>query len=359
MAGKRQHYLPRFLLKGFKSRDNVKGFYTWVFKNGNKPYEANIINVGTEQYFYGEPDLWSIDDVITDKESEFAPILDDLRKCTSDISVPQTQISELIIHLITRTRHLRLSLEELVNSFLNIIQEYVGSQKKLSDLLLAFIRENPNEFRRLMKKSFAENGLVNPPPEVFEFAVQMAYRQAPMLSRSPSFLGMHLGLREGFKQLRSDMPKLIERTHLRALSKDTVPPALINRISGLQWNVLVKPSRSFILGDAGPLAMQERTGEVKALFLLDDDDVSQIFLPISDCHVLIGSRKGETSYSIDSLNFCSASFCKEFFISAELSASCLGYQKYIGMRSSLFSEAELRKLEQTFIKSLLEDSDSS
>jgi hypothetical protein len=104
MAGKRQHYLPRFLQKGFSSRQSGKEVYTWVFRKNTKPYETNVINVGSEQYFYGEPEQFKVDDDITKKELQFFPLLEELRSHSSDTDLENRQIKEFIIHLIVRTR---------------------------------------------------------------------------------------------------------------------------------------------------------------------------------------------------------------------------------------------------------------
>jgi Protein of unknown function (DUF4238) len=52
MAGERQHFLPRFLLKGFASRQSRQQFYTWVFQKGKEAFETNILNVGLAKNFY-------------------------------------------------------------------------------------------------------------------------------------------------------------------------------------------------------------------------------------------------------------------------------------------------------------------
>jgi hypothetical protein len=51
MSGERQHFLPRFLLRGFDSRTDGREMYTWVFRREREPFEPNIINVGVSKEF--------------------------------------------------------------------------------------------------------------------------------------------------------------------------------------------------------------------------------------------------------------------------------------------------------------------
>ena len=143
MAGKRQHYLPRFLQKGFSSRQNGKEIFTYVFKKNIEPYETNIINVGTESFFYGTHNGTSVDEDITEIELEFSPLLEELRGLSSDTKIEDRPINEFIIHLIIRTRHIRLSMEEMGKSFLDIFRKYFGNPTKLNELILRYITENP------------------------------------------------------------------------------------------------------------------------------------------------------------------------------------------------------------------------
>ena len=70
MSGVRQHFIPRFLQKGFRIPGNGKIVRCWVYEQSKSPRSANIQDVGLERHFYaidGEPDL---DDKITDEERD-------------------------------------------------------------------------------------------------------------------------------------------------------------------------------------------------------------------------------------------------------------------------------------------------
>ncbi len=54
MPGRRQHYLPQFLQRGFTSNDARK--LTWLYRTGVAPREVGIRDVGVEEQFYSNVD---------------------------------------------------------------------------------------------------------------------------------------------------------------------------------------------------------------------------------------------------------------------------------------------------------------
>lgn len=46
MAGKRQHYIPRFLQRGFLDVSDSKADRTWLYRRGEKPRLVGIRDVG-------------------------------------------------------------------------------------------------------------------------------------------------------------------------------------------------------------------------------------------------------------------------------------------------------------------------
>src|ERR1035437_1318648 len=111
MAGRRQHTIPRFILKGVQSRLNGDEVFVWLYRRGSKAVETNIKNVGTDRDFYGKPGQGALDDQITGLEESYSTMLDMLRSQTKSGPVCDAQgIPNLIAHLSTRTRFLRQSM---------------------------------------------------------------------------------------------------------------------------------------------------------------------------------------------------------------------------------------------------------
>lgn len=79
MSGKRQHFIPRFLQKGFASHTEDGEIYTWVFKKNREPFNTNLINVGVEKYFYTDQSNSIADDKITEAEDSYSKLIKNLR----------------------------------------------------------------------------------------------------------------------------------------------------------------------------------------------------------------------------------------------------------------------------------------
>jgi hypothetical protein len=76
MSGDNEHFIPRFLQKGFASKFiSRKEVYVWYFPKKDAPRIENTKKVGAEFQFYGE----ELDDTITVKEDVYAKCLDRVR----------------------------------------------------------------------------------------------------------------------------------------------------------------------------------------------------------------------------------------------------------------------------------------
>ena len=106
MAGKRQHFIPRFLQEGVASHRKGDEAFTWVYRKGRPPFNTNIANVGVESSFYTEGDDTEVDDRITDAEVEFSQRVRQLRTIMPG-QVSDPRLASFIAHLEVRTRHVR------------------------------------------------------------------------------------------------------------------------------------------------------------------------------------------------------------------------------------------------------------
>jgi len=65
MSGKRQHSLPRFLLRGFAWRESSGGDVSAHLFTKAGPLETNVKNIAVEGFFYSEGPDSSVDDEMT------------------------------------------------------------------------------------------------------------------------------------------------------------------------------------------------------------------------------------------------------------------------------------------------------
>ena len=79
MAGRRQHYLPRFLQRAFRYRTSGDQDYVHSHE-ARRSYTPSTMGLGQERDFYGHPDQSSADDNITKGEGYLGEIVNRLNE---------------------------------------------------------------------------------------------------------------------------------------------------------------------------------------------------------------------------------------------------------------------------------------
>jgi hypothetical protein len=143
MAGVRQHILPRFLLKGFASKMDGQEAFTWVCRKGGNVFEANIKNVAVEKHFYTGPGEINVDDEITEIERGFALLLDEFRQEDHGFEVTNPGLPEFVVHLSSRTKHLRDSFIDMTGAMTSILSDYLADERKCPGLVAGLLQETP------------------------------------------------------------------------------------------------------------------------------------------------------------------------------------------------------------------------
>ena len=110
MSGRRHHYIPQALLRGF-AQANGKQFYTWMYRrNAEKPVNPNITrNVGVETDFYTDGGDDEIDAEITRSETLYGDALASLRlKGAAALQESErTILKRFVAHCFIRTARMR------------------------------------------------------------------------------------------------------------------------------------------------------------------------------------------------------------------------------------------------------------
>jgi hypothetical protein len=110
MAGRKQHYIPQCLLKGFKTPSGSKIAKVWVFKKGQQPYLSSTEDVAAERYFYSgvsKDSSLTLDYRITQYENKLSELINKLCESPMGCSIDPTIAAEVVTHLTIRVAHLR------------------------------------------------------------------------------------------------------------------------------------------------------------------------------------------------------------------------------------------------------------
>ena len=170
MSGKRQHYIPRMLLRNFFSRIVKEEFYTWVYRKNSKEYESNIINVGVEGYFYARESDTELDDMITNDEGGMSKTLDDLLNSSVGEHVSCFKVSEMVTNFEVRTRHLRQNLLQTGDYAFSRYIDFMEDEDSFLKYLTNQFRKNPSMLIEAISDNLVKQGF---PQEHISFITQM------------------------------------------------------------------------------------------------------------------------------------------------------------------------------------------
>ncbi len=348
MSGKRQHFLPRFLLRGFASRTSGDETYSWVFRKNSELFETNIVNIGVSKDFYGSAQDQPVDAQITELESKFAISVEELRRKKKTARIDDISIPDFVVHLAIRTKHLRDSFLESSDHLMQRLFEFLEDPLNLVTIMRKELRRNPNFVKKRLEEAL--NGVdlpeayKRPLVSLFE-KFSFTYIEENIGAATPIFSYLS-------KELHERLPAAIKQGHITTLAKAAVPEPRAIEYRKLHWFLITPTESDLILGDLGSFtAIRPR----KRFKLLPEqgDILEAVYLPISSRHLIVGSAE-DIAPAIDTreLNTAIASCSREFFIGSQRD---LGheYAIHVGENAYLISVKDLEGLSEKLFSDLM------
>ncbi len=350
MAGSRQHFLPRFLKKGFYSKVRKNEYFTWVFTKEGKPYEANLRNIGLEKFFYGKPEESSIDDDITNQEEIYSKEINSLRLLNASCHLNGSFPSEFITHLIVRAKHLRESFQDTNSVMIDVVQKKLNTPQKCYQMLFNIFLNQPEIIEKSLNEELDKHLPSGFPQQSKKRLVEHLKTLVPQVLPETAIKGFPV-FDQGLSNMIDEMPNFVKQAHIKALSKAGIAPEkFIERFSGLDWSLIVTKKRTFILGDIGPVIRFEPDLHFQP-FLFAKGELGQVFLPISDRHIIIGKSKNDIPIpDFDQINEASAALSQYYFISSENKENEHILSKKIASKSSNISNNEISYMQKKLDK---------
>lgn len=338
MAGARHHEVPQFLMKGFASRTIPKkkdhAVFVCVFRKNMEPFECSTTDIGVERWFYKHEHL-NVDDEITEIEGPFANYVSELRLSPDGTRITDRTLLELVVHLTTRTKHLR---DSIIDSGGAMVDKMLGFlSKNWREYFLKYFNAHPemirNEFERLL--------LALPvSPEEKAFARQIFVMLSPkdllrFMEQNENYTSVFESERQKFA---TEVTGLVKEVHIKSLLKKLVSEPRVQQYQKFEW---------FVHRTASPLLL----GDVCCFFKVDsryksiggvDENIEGIFLPISTDRFIVGYPAGK-SLIVDAreLNEASAKVSREYFVCSAASAEMTHLQTLLGTDSDLLTQHEL------------------
>lgn len=345
MAGIRQHYLPRFLLKGFVSKEKKGQRFTYVFTKDSKAYETNIINIGLEKHFYDSQNEHKTDEAVTVDEERHSPFVLDLRTLNETTKVDSQKSMAFIVHMFKRTKHTRESIVDFHKGFVDVMQNSLNSDAHSQQRFADFIKTNRDDIAELMKEKLTKQYWYLSP---IQLDVQIQILLGKII-KEPSHApeDFFRFFQEVFNRLKRDTPQISKSAQNRALLNDKVKDNYFRLENSFEWRVFFLDSSNYILGDVGPIGRSKFENNYKTL-IPKSQNLEEIVLPISDKHLLVGAYPENflSEYNAKYINKASASLSKFFFVSTRNDEKMEELVSLIGANAESFNDNDRAKIYQ-------------
>ncbi len=332
MAGRKQHYIPQHLLRGFEASRSGKKSQVVVFKRGVLPYTSATEGVAAQRDFYSPPgdgESDTLDDVITRFESEcFNPFLDRARAASDGELIDADTAATAVVHLTVRAAHLRGSFAQFTQRFITKFGNLLDDRNQLREFMEVDSNDPDSRLSTEIKQTLDELGLTSLSPKdrsLLERLVRFRFREKFDLG-VPSLIP---SIRDQLSAIHGALPEMLERGHLHALQKSLVPENHVNALKRLQWRVIsVKSLAHLLLPDCVAIAADD-SGKMHPYAMRSDEEITLVAMPINTKKVLVGSVSLELPDMSDlNTNFAKCSL--EFFVGSAKDSCVEALTPHIG-----------------------------
>jgi hypothetical protein len=174
MAGRNQHHIPQFFLRGFGVPISGKPKKIWLFEKGQAPFLAEIKRTATALDFYSPPSpdgSPTLDSKITDLETLLARRVAEVRATSVGQSVDASVAADIVAHLAPRASHIRVAFEHGIKGILTGAIAAFTDSKNVERLIGLNADAPSHRFREKISKTLMEDerfGQVGLPEPVLE-----------------------------------------------------------------------------------------------------------------------------------------------------------------------------------------------
>lgn len=315
MAGKRQHYIPRFLQRGFLANSSClanKKDRTWLHRIGYPARLVGIKDIGVEDWFYSRKSAAgevTLDDAITEFELSFSRNIKNLRSTEPGTSVDPVYAAQTVMHLVLRTAHLRQVLSFAAASIIKEIEGLCIDPNRFADKM----KFNHTRLVPAVSKAI-HNAAIQCMPA--HFPVAFSERLLTFILQQcdgPSTEQVNAMVQSLTSACSSNLADLIRSSHNELIAKPINYNARVKILSSFVWTI--EKGVDLILPDSVGIARTD-DGLFNSLLFLEVAETTLVQLPIAHDRILVGRRsKNELIPDISTFNKAAAACCQNFFIS--------------------------------------------
>jgi len=312
LAGKRQHYVPRFIQRGFLANAGDSAERTWLHRHGAKAKLVGIGDIGVEDWFYSRKSLDgqpTLDDAITEYERDLSDRVKALREAKVGSLIAPQHVAETVVHLVTRTAHLRSLMALGVSRLASELEAMFTDPVRLAELLGL---EGPvlgEVMSAAISKAAGELAPAGVPPAFSERLMTFILRELGGQFVTNAAI-MLKPLMEG---MFGDIAAQIRDAHNESLTRPITDNARVAALTQFNWTI--ETGEDLILPDA--VVLSKANGErLKPLLFTSADETELIVMPVASDRILVGYRDG-AKFDLAGFNTDAAAASQNFFISAK------------------------------------------
>lgn len=328
MAGRKQHYIPQLLQRGFGFK---KGNSTqvYVFKKGRIPYSSSIVGVAAQRDFYSKPGEGTLDDKITIYESKvLAPAIQALRSVNAG-PVDSRIAAAVVSHLSIRSEFMRGSFSSVVTDIINYFIDGVGACQTARAFL---------ELDTLSSESVLMNSI----------GAEMSKNLSAISDSGRESISklVYFRIREKFPEMYPEIaaeflrqlaillekiPDIVVNSHNNELEASLVASLPLERLRMMKWRMIAAESPiHFFLPDCLALGARRLDfQDMEPYPLVGAKDLVGVVMPICSDRVLVGSI-GNVDIDVAMLNKSFARCSLNFFVSSKNDESAVKASELIG-----------------------------
>lgn len=336
MAGKKQHYVPRFLQAGFRSRletaDNVPR--TWLYRPGAAPVEAALSDVGHDAWFYtfrrNGQTIECADGAISEAERAWmSRLIRHLREDASfDLDARHADISHLLSHLVIRNRAIWKLIEAPVAPLFGRLRDAAQNPVWLAGVIKQLLETNRPFLEETLSTIFPGADI---PTLVDQAETALATGNVPQASDSAmSILNFLLG------ELAPRMLKVLRVQTMVGALRD---PGQYKLFRDCSFKVACDAEGCLIQGDT-PVVFHRADGRGFTPVPSEGEDFDYAYLPLAPSVILIASKGGKPQ-SWEALRQASAACSHTYFIAAEQSTGLVALAHVIAGSFPVPSEQQI------------------
>lgn len=319
MSGRKQHYIPQSLLKGFEARRRGKHVQVYVFKTNQDPYLSSTEGVASSRDFYSSPSCdaqKTLDDHITEYENnQLIGLLQNMREKAHGEFVSADEAIELVVHLTVRGAFTRDVFQYAIVEIIHGISEVFGSSDQLRNYI-GIDRKDPHpvfaeEVNHLMKQLRATIDAPIPYEsfrKIFHFLLRENF---------DSLFAANQNITPAFSEYKEQITSAIKSSHARALLRELAPKYRVEHLRHLHWQVLHASQDRLILPDCVAISMAKgHSSSFQPAIFMSEGLPEQVFLPLSANKMLVGTTDQSASLNVNEFNLAAASCSSTFFVSS-------------------------------------------